>query len=189
MPKFSNALFRKLPFGALRRIDSGLYHSPQTSKQRRLVYMPRNRREDAAALLAQLKLRGVLNGWDIVAIDGRSEAETAELLRTARLFLRFSFREGFGLPPLEALASGCMVVGNHGFGGREYFQPPFAIAVKAATSPLLCARWRRPSTVSRLIHIRADSIGAAASRFVSERYALEAEKQDLINIFRPLLQP
>ena len=28
--------------------------------------------------------------------------------------------EGFGLPPLEAMASGCLVVGFTGFGGLEY---------------------------------------------------------------------
>jgi hypothetical protein len=33
----------------------------------------------------------------------------------------------------------------------------------------------------------ADSIMAAASSFVFERYPLETEKQDLLNIFAPLL--
>ncbi|MGY3604063.1 MULTISPECIES: glycosyltransferase [unclassified Bradyrhizobium] len=189
----AEVLRRTFPGTPIRRlrlgIDSRLYHPPQISKRRRLVYMPRKRREDAAAVLAQLKLRGALNGWDVVAIDGRDEAETAELLRTARLFLSFSFREGFGLPPLEALASGCIVVGYHGFGGREYFQPPFAIAVEDGDIDAFVR------TVEATIHSidadsrRADSLGAAASRFVSERYAVEAEKQDLINIFRPLLQP
>jgi hypothetical protein len=189
----AEVLKRTFPETPVRRlrlgIDSSLYHPPQASKQRRLVYMPRKRREDAAAVLAQLRLRGVLNGWDIVAIDGRSEAETAELLRTARLFLSFSFREGFGLPPLEALACGCIVVGYHGFGGREYFHPPFAIAVEDGD----IAAFVR--TVEATIHNidtdpqYADSLAAAASRFVSERYPVEAEKQELLNIFGPLLQP
>jgi hypothetical protein len=189
----AEVLKRTFPETPVRRlrlgIDSSLYHPPQASKQRRLVYMPRKRREDAAAVLAQLKLRGILNGWDIVAIDGRSEAETADLLRTARLFLSFSFREGFGLPPLEALACGCIVVGYHGFGGREYFHPPFAIAVEDGD----IAAFVR--TVEATIHNIdtdpqcADSLAAAASRFVSERYPVEAEKQELLNIFGPLLQP
>jgi hypothetical protein len=189
----ADVLKRTFPETPVRRlrlgIDSSLYHPPQASKQRRLVYMPRKRREDAAAVLAQLKLRGVLNGWDVVAIDGRSEAETAELLRTARLFLSFSFQEGFGLPPLEALASGCIVVGYHGLGGREYFQPPFAMAVEDGD----VAAFVR--TVEATIHNidadprRVDSLAAAASRFVSEHYPIEAEKRELLNIFGPLLQP
>ena len=182
---FPKAPVRRLRLG----IDSSLYRPPQASKQRRLAYIPRKRPDNAAAVLAQLRLRGVLNDWDVVAIDGRSEVETAELLRTARLFLSFSFREGFGLPPLEALACGCIVVGYHGFGGREYFQPPFAIAVEDGD----IAAFVR--TVEATIHNidtdpqRADSLAAAASRFVSERYPIEAEKQDLLNIFAPLLQP
>jgi hypothetical protein len=189
----ADVLKRTFPGTPVRRlrlgINSNLYHPPQAAKQRRLVYMPRKRREDAAAVLARLKLRGVLNGWDVVAIDGRSESETAELLRTARLFLSFSFREGFGLPPLEALASGCIVVGYHGFGGREYFQPPFALAIEDGD---IDGFVRTVEATIRNIDADpqgADSLGAAASRFVSEHYAVEAEKQDLLNIFEPLLRP
>jgi glycosyltransferase involved in cell wall biosynthesis len=149
--------------------------------------MPRKRPCDAASVLGLLKLRSALDGWDIVAIDGRSEAETADLLRTAKLFLSFSLREGFGLPPVEALACGCTVVGFHGFGGREYFLPPFAITVEDGD----IAAFAR--TVEAAIHNMdndpqsADSIMAAASSFVFERYPLETEKQDLLNIFAPLL--
>jgi glycosyltransferase involved in cell wall biosynthesis len=182
---FPEAPVQRLRLG----IDPKLYHPPQASKQRRLVYMPRKRPGDAAAVLAHLKLRGVLNGWDVVAIGGRSETETAELFRTARIFLSFSFREGFGLPPLEALASGCIVVGYHGSGGREYFEPPFAIAVEDGD---IAAFVRTAEATIRNIDSdpqRADSLAAAATRFVSERYPLEAENQGLLNIFGPLLQP
>lgn len=168
-------------------IDPLLYHPPQSPKQRRIAYMPRKRSDDAASVLALLKLRGALDGWDVVAIEGRSEVETADLLRTAKLFLSFSSQEGFGLPPLEALACGCLVVGYHGFGGREYFHPPFAITVEDGD----IAGFAR--AVEATIHNMdndpqsTDSIMAAASSFVFERYPLEAEKKDLLNIFAPLL--
>lgn len=181
--------FPAIPVRRLRLgINPSLYHPPQDPKQRRIVYMPRKRPDDAAAVLEQLRLRGALNGWDIVAIDGRSEAETAELLRTARLFLSFSFREGFGLPPLEALACGCIVVGYHGSGGREYFHPPFATAVEDGDIAAFV------SAVEEAIHgidsdlQSADSLAAAACRFALERYPPEAEKQDILNTFGPLLQ-
>jgi glycosyltransferase involved in cell wall biosynthesis len=180
--------FPGIPVRRLRLgIDPALYHPPKGPKQRRIVYMPRKRPGDAARVVAMLHLRGALDGWDIVAIDGRSEAEAAEMLRTAKLFLSFSSREGFGLPPVEALACGCVVIGYHGFGGREYFRPPFATAVEDGD----IAAFVR--TVEATIHSMdsdprsADSIMAAASRFVFERYALETEKQDLLNIFSPLL--
>ncbi|WP_404534670.1 glycosyltransferase [Bradyrhizobium ottawaense] len=185
-------LRRTFPETPVRRlrvgIDPALYHPPQASKQRRLAYMPRKRPDDAAAVLAQLKLRGALDGWDVTAIDNRSEAETAELLRSAKLFLSFSSREGLGLPPLEALACGCIVVGYHGSGGREYFHPPFAIAVNDSdisafvrtVEAIICNIDSDPQYT--------DSFMAKAFRFVSERYPMEAEEQDLLDIFGTLLQ-
>jgi glycosyltransferase involved in cell wall biosynthesis len=167
-------------------IDPGLYHLPLGPKQRRIGYMPRKRRDDAADVLALLRVRGVLDGWDVMPIDDRSEAEAAELLRTAKIFLSFSRREGFGLPPVEALACGCLVVGYHGFGGREYFRSPFAIAVEDGD----IAGFAR-SVESAILHVNNDQDAAimnAASRFAFERYPIETEKRDLLNIFGPLLE-
>ena len=53
----------------------------------------------------------------------RSEAAVADILRESQVFLSFGHPEGFGLPPAEALACGCLVIGYHGGGGREYFGP------------------------------------------------------------------
>ncbi len=168
-------------------IDPVLYYPPQGPKQRRIAYMPRKRAGDAASVLTLLRLRGALEGWDIVAIEGRSEAETAELLRTATLFLSFSSQEGFGLPPLEALACGCLVVGYHGFGGREYFHPPFATAVEDGD----IAGFARAveATLHRIDHDPrcTNAIMAAAASFVSDGYPLETERQDLLDVFGPLL--
>lgn len=181
---FPRVPVRRLHLG----IDPALYHPPQRPKQRRIAYMPRKRRDDAANVLALLRLRNILDGWDVVAIEGRSEAETAELLQTAKLFLSFSSREGFGLPPLEALACGCLVVGYHGFGGREFFHPPFATAAEEgdiagfarAVEATLCKLDNEPRC--------ADAIMAAAASFVSDAYPLETERQDILDAFGPLLR-
>ena len=37
--------------------------------------------------------------------------------------LALNARESFGLVPIEAMASGCIVVGFHGYGGLEYATP------------------------------------------------------------------
>jgi glycosyltransferase involved in cell wall biosynthesis len=180
---FPGTRVRRLHLG----IDPLLYHPPHGPKQRRIAYMPRKRPGDAASVLALLKLRGALDGWDVVAIEGRSEVETAHLLQTAKLFLSFSPQEGFGLPPLEALACGCLVVGYHGFGGREYFHPPFATAVEDGD----IAGFAR--AVEATIHKidndprSAEAIMASAAGFVSDGYPLETEKQDLLDVFGPLL--
>jgi len=86
-----------------------------------IAYMPR-RLPETAELIRKVFLRRhpSLSSVPWRPINGRTEEETAEILSTSAVFLSLSHQEGFGLPPLEAMASGCVVVGFHGGGGREY---------------------------------------------------------------------
>lgn len=119
-------------------------------------------------------------------LDNLSEIETAEILQSAKLFLSFGLREGFGLPPLEALACGCLVVGYDGLAGREYFHPPFATAVEDGD----IVGFAR-SVENAILYLNKDDNSAAvvaASRFALESYPLETEKRDLIETFASLLE-
>ncbi len=149
--------------------------------------MPRKRADDAASVVTLLRLRGVLDTWELLPIDNYSEVEAAEILRTAKLFLSFSWREGFGLPPVEALACGCLVIGYHGLAGREYFHPPFALAVEDGD----IAGFAR-SVEKAILSLSDDQDSAAmsaASRFALESFSMEVERRDLLEIFAPLLEP
>lgn len=55
-----------------------------------------------------------------IEIENRSEAETAAILGEASVFLSLCQFECAPLSPLEAMASGCLVAGYHGYGGLEY---------------------------------------------------------------------
>lgn len=57
-----------------------------------------------------------------VTINNMPTEQVAETLSTCHIFLSTGFPEGFGLPPLEAMASGCIPVGFTGFGGWEYMR-------------------------------------------------------------------
>jgi hypothetical protein len=59
--------------------------------------------------------------WE--AIDNTTEEQTANLLGRSTVYLSLSSMESFGLVPLEAMASHCIVVGFHGYGGMEYASP------------------------------------------------------------------
>ena len=169
-------------------IDPTLHHPPAHPKDRRIAYMPRRRAHEAAQVLQLLRLRGVLDGWEVIAIDRRTEAETADLLRTSQIFLSFSQLEGFGLPPLEALACGCLVIGYHGFGERKIFRPPFAIPIEDGD---VVAFARAVEDVIHLIDNDPSNMAAASTagtRFVLEHYTREAEQEDLLDVFAPLLQ-
>jgi len=110
-------------------IDPTMFHLPDKRPDKRIVYMTRRLSGDSRMVLNILRSRGSLRGWEIVPIDRLPQSEVAETFRSASLFLSFCHQEGFSLPPLEALACGCSVVGYTGFGGREYFGPPDAVPI------------------------------------------------------------
>jgi len=86
-----------------------------------IAYMPRKLPKIAEVIRQSFRYRHPdLAQVPWIAIEGRSETETAEILSRAGAFLSLSSQEGLGLPPLEAMAAGCAVVGFHGGGGREY---------------------------------------------------------------------
>lgn len=55
-----------------------------------------------------------------LAIDGATEEETARIMAESAVFLALGHRDSFGLPAVEAMSSGCAVVGLHGTGGLEF---------------------------------------------------------------------
>ena len=181
--------FPQTPVRQLRLgLDPALHHAPTSRKRRRIAYMPRKRPRDAELVLLLLKHRKVIDDWELVAIDQRSEAEVAELLRSSQIFMSFNKLEGLGLPPLEALACGCLVVGYHGQGGREFFHPPFAIAVDDGD---VVAFAQEVENMIRRIDSNPESMAIAAtagSRFVFQHYSRDVERQDLLEVFKPLLK-
>lgn len=93
----------------------------QETKERLITYMPRKRRDEAAAIDAALRRRGKLGGYRLEAIDGVSQEVVARMLAKSRIFISFLKNEALGFPAAEAMASGCIVVGFTGFGTEEYF--------------------------------------------------------------------
>jgi hypothetical protein len=91
-------------------------------KQRVIALMFRKRRAEAESV-AQLVARCGLDGWRIEAIGARPIDDVARVLGEAAIFLSFSATEGFGLPPAEAIAAGCYVIGFTGDGGQEVMDP------------------------------------------------------------------
>lgn len=56
-------------------------------------------------------------------IENFTEDQLAETLGTSDILLALSHFEGLGLIPIEAMASGCLIAGYHGYGGLEYARP------------------------------------------------------------------
>lgn len=111
----------------------------QRAKHLRIAFMPRKNaalgrqmREVATAALGP----GSRISLEWVPLDKRPLEEVARELALSHIFLSTGFPEGFGLPPAEAMAAGCIPVGFTGFGGWEYARPAKINAVGVKT-PLL----------------------------------------------------
>ncbi len=90
----------------------------------RVGFMPRKNKALAAMIRQVATARAAHTGLalDWVAIDGLSPDGVAAALRSCHVFLATGFPEGCPLPPLEALACGCVVAGFAGFGGFDYMR-------------------------------------------------------------------
>lgn len=180
---FPDCPLRRIHLG----IDPAMFRPGVGQRPRRIAYMPRRGREDAQQVFRMLEARGLLDGWEIVALDGLPHHEVAERLRTARIFLAFTRQEGFGLPAAEAMACGAYVVGNDGFAGREFFRPEFCTRVEAGD---MAGFARAVADVLRNEAADPDwcaSRGARASQFVLKEYSPERERADVVALYGELL--
>jgi hypothetical protein len=102
-------------------LDPVFAAAPAGRDRLRVATMPRKRIIEHSLIKGTISsLRPDLAGIGWVVIEGQTRAEAARLMAACDIFLSLSDREGLGLPPLEAMATGALVVGYHGEGGREY---------------------------------------------------------------------
>ena len=167
-------------------VDPALFHY-QAQKQRRIVFMPRKKKDDAVQVLNMLRMRGALEGFEVVAVSNQNERETAKILRESMLFMSLCTYEGSPMPPLEAMACGCLTVGYHGRGGAEYVNEFYAFPVEpedvlgfAQTMEQVLGRIRE-NPVPLLEQ------GRQASEFVLAKYTPELEEEDILTAWRSIL--
>ncbi len=166
-------------------IDTDLF-AFREQKSRQICFMPRKHPEDALQVLALLRLRGALDGVRVRVIEHMNEREVAAVMQESLIFLSFGYPEGCPLPPAEAMACGCVVVGYDGFGGREYFQQEFSHPVPvgdipgyaAAVEQLLAVYAREPETLREC--------GRRAARYIREHYSATIEERDIVGCWERL---
>lgn len=159
-------------------LDAEMYHPPAPRSGRVVASMLRRAGSYALQVVSILKPRGSLRGWELVSIRNRTERET-RALRESAVFMTFNQREGFGLPPVEAMASGCVIIGWAEYGGREYMLPDISIPVAQGEVVALARGVERALRDYDEAPRAFDSIGARAATFVHERYySPEHERED-----------
>lgn len=150
-----------------------------TEKTLSISFMPRKAALDAGFIRDLFRRRNpnmVRVPW--VQIDGRSHADAMTLLGRSSIFLSLSHREGFGLPPLEAMARRTLPVGFHGGGGLEYVTPRNGTWI-AEGDLSGCADALADSV--RLVHAGAREVidKLNEGRATAERYGMDAMREQL----------
>ncbi len=168
-------------------IDSEVFTPGE--KLRRIVVPTRRRHADVETIIQLLHRSSRIHDWEVRPVDGLTQQEFADLLGTSRIFVSLSDREGLGLPPAEATASGCYAVGFTGDGGREFMLPNFCspiddpnlIAVVKEVERVAESWSTDPSVMSRMAH--------SSREFVLTHFRYERFRDSLVSAFEELARP
>ncbi|UJP08883.1 glycosyltransferase [Microbacterium sp. KUDC0406] len=161
-------------------VDSSIFYADERPRSKTIAYVPTRRADELHQVLHILRARGTT--WELRALQGLTEKAVGEALRSTSIFLSLSERDGFGLPPAEAMACGNYVVGYHGGGGREFFDPAFS-RTTTSTIDLISALEQAMSAPLDLLARK----GRAASDSVLNAYSEDGLRDDLARIYSRLI--
>ncbi|HEY9162429.1 MAG TPA: glycosyltransferase [Desulfomonilia bacterium] len=157
------------------------------TKKRQICFMPRKNSEHALQVISILKAADRLGDFEIVPIEGRTEAETAAIMKESLIFLSFGYPEGFSLPPAEAMSCGCIVIGYHGMGGREYFKPEFCFPVEMGDLLTFAGTVEEVLAINNREPARIIDMGKKASDHIRLTYTREREEEDVLSFWKDIV--
>ena len=108
-----------------------------TKKDNLITFMPR-KLSDHFHILSLFLFKKLPKGWKIESLVNLDEKKLNKKLCKSKIFLSFSYLEGFGMPPLEAAIAGNKVIGYHGGGGKEYWKKPIFEEIKSGDIQNFC---------------------------------------------------
>ena len=170
------------PLINIQRITLGIdvkYFSYSGQKKKQIAFMPRKLREDIVQILNILKVRLKFPDWSFVAIENKSEEEVSKILKESALFLSTNHREGFGLPPVEAMACGCVTIGYRGQAGREYFKNEFSYAIPDGDITKFVEKVEEVMSLFENDHESYVLKSKSASEYICQNYNLKKEKKEI----------
>ena len=161
--------FDREPFG---------YHA---QKSNTIAIMPRKSGMEISASLMLMRALNKMRNWHVGIIGGRNEEQTAEMLKRSAIFMSGSNLEGFGMPPAEAMACGCVVVGYDGIAGEEFMDPSLCLLVRDGDMLGMAMALDKAMSMSpeeRMV------MGAAASGAIRSAYSTEREIESVKQAFK-----
>lgn len=156
------------------------------NKKRQICFMTRRLRSDIIQVINILKFRGILEGWKILPIENMNEQQVAQCMKQSAIFLSFNINEGFGMPPAEAMACGCIVVGYTGQGGNEIFNSEFSYPIPDRNVQEYVKTLEK---VIKAFNVNPELFvekGKKASEFILTNYSMTVEEQDIISTWKAI---
>ena len=109
-------------------------------------------------------------------------------MKESAIFMSFSRREGFGLPPQEAMACGCLVIGYHGQAGKEFLKEPYAYPIAEGEILSFAKKVEEIALDLEKEPKKYEQQAKGAAQFIQEEYAQNKEIEDLINGWKAILE-
>lgn len=182
-----NVLNRLFPGIRLSRfhygIDEQLFHF-HPAKKKIIALMPRKEKQDAIIVECLLRTINKLNGFEIKLIDMMTHVECARILREAAIFLSFSHQESFGLPPAEAMACGCIVIGYHGQGGKEFFRKDLNYGIEQSNLIEYAEQVNYVIEQYNTNYENTIQVGKRASEYILKKYTMAKQEESILEIIR-----
>lgn len=180
--------FPELPLHRFRLSIDPQRFSYQAKKKRQICFSRIKNQADAMQVVNILKFRGALKDFDLVPFINIPQAEVARIYQESLLFLSFGYPEGFGLPPAEAMACGCVAIGFHGGGGSEFFQSEFSYPIEQGD---IIGFARTVEEVIKSFEQNPAAVlekGRMAADFIRDHYSPEKEEAEVIGAWRAIIR-
>jgi glycosyltransferase involved in cell wall biosynthesis len=186
--KYLKFAFPKIRIKKMRLgIDENIF-TYSSAKKKQIAFMPRKLQNDVVQVINILKSRHKIDDWEFVPIENKSEKEVAEIMKESAIFLSFNHKEGFGLPPAEAMACGCIVIGYKGQGGKDYFNENYSYPIDDGDISTFAETIEKVATEFFINESSFLKKGKETSDFILNEFNLDNEEQDTLKAWRSILE-
>jgi glycosyltransferase involved in cell wall biosynthesis len=150
--------------------------------------MSRKNYEDIKQAIQINNLRKNLIDWTIIDLNQLSHSEIAQTMNKISIFLSSNLDEGFSLPSIEAMASGCLVIGYTGKGGNEYFKEEFSLPVPEKDIQQFALKLEEGIQKIEKQPNYLSNLALKARKFIDNHYSETIERKDIQTAWDSILK-